>query len=268
MNSYAPYRSLFKDVLRHSEGNFRTDYGYHLAPITREHLEEIPSLVRDYGVTSFKYYMFLRGTADPSDKDSIEKKYLLSPDPYDLDHLRRIMIEIVKMRAEVDTVRLSIHAEDPDLIRKNSELVLETRAKEKLSPMEQNNRARPPESECLAINQAAELAIETGCPINILHLSSAAGLETITKLKQTNKKLDAAVETTPHYLLLNEKDLSDSNGLVFPPIRTSEDSERLWRGIAAKQIDTVASDHCCSNSLYKESEDRDLESLSGCDRCS
>jgi dihydroorotase-like cyclic amidohydrolase len=254
MNSSAPYTTLFNEVLKQSAGNYYTDYGYHLAPITRKHLEEMPYLTREYGITTYKYYMFFRGidASVPRDGDP-SKGYLLSADPYDMGHLQRVMAQVVKIRREIkDTVRLSIHAEDPELNRVSSEDVQSS--SEGLSPLQMNNKARPPESERFALIQAAELANQTGCPINILHLSSKMGLETIAELKRAYPKLDMIVETAPHYLVLDDRYGSGSYGKVFPPIRTPVDSEALWEGIASGQIDTVASDHCCSNAADKSSD--------------
>src|SRR5438046_9133409 len=105
-----------------------------------------------------------------------------SSDPYDFGHLKRVMTEVVKIRREIGTVRLSIHAEDSELIRISSEAMQSS--SEDLSPLEINNRARPPEAERFALIQAAELANQTNCPINILHLSSKMGLETIADMKR------------------------------------------------------------------------------------
>jgi dihydropyrimidinase/allantoinase len=253
MNSSAPYTILFKQVLKQSEGNYYTDYGYHLAPITREHVEEMPYLTREHGITTYKYYMFFRGmNAATSQNADPTTGYLLSADPYDLGHLLKIMTQIVRIKRETSTVRLSIHAEDSELNRVNSEEV--QNAPGGLSPLEMNNRARPPESERFALIQAAELAHQTGCPINILHLSSKMGLETIAELRREYPGLDMIVETAPHYLMLDDEHGSGAYGKVFPPIRKPEDSEALWGGIAHGQIDTIASDHCCSNSADKSSD--------------
>ena len=113
MNSSAPYTTLFKEVLKQSEGNYYTDYGYHLAPITRKHLEEMPYLTREYGIATSKSYMFLRGidASGPRNEDP-SKGYLLSADPYDLGHLQKVMTQVARIRQEIGTIRLSIHAED------------------------------------------------------------------------------------------------------------------------------------------------------------
>lgn len=254
MNTSAPYSILFKEVLDQSRSNYYTDYAYHLAPITREHVREMPSLVRDFGVTTFKFYMFYRGLdikGEPK-KGAVKNEYLLSDDPYDLGHLYKIMTEVAKLRKEVGSVRLCVHAEDAEFIRANLEAVRESPGE--LNPLELYNRARPPESERLAIIQVVELALETGCPIIILHLSSGLGLSTISELRRRNPSLSVAVETTGHYLVLTDKDSVHSYGKVNPPIRTQSDVDSLWRGVESGEVDTVGSDHVCTTVSRKGSD--------------
>jgi dihydroorotase (multifunctional complex type) len=255
MDSSEPYLSLFPRVLKQSEGNFYSDYGYHLAPMRQVHIAEIPSLVKDYGVTTFKFYMFLRGSEKREEAvsgRSEKKTYLLSDDPYDLGHLYSIMKEIAKLRNQVNSLRLSIHAEDPEIIRIHSDTV---RSSSHNKPaLEQLNNSRPAESERFAILQAAYLSLHTNCPINILHLSSALGLKTIEDLRSTDPLLDIIVETAPHYLVLDDRNKWNTLAKIYPPIRSANDSRALWNGIIHNQIDTIGSDHCCSKVEFKDTD--------------
>ena len=58
LNKGGPYRKLFPEVLKLSQGRFHVDYGYHLAPMSASHIREIPELVAKHGVASFKIFMF------------------------------------------------------------------------------------------------------------------------------------------------------------------------------------------------------------------
>jgi allantoinase len=58
LNKGGPYRKFFPEVLDTSKGRFHVDYGYHLAPMDRTHIGEIPALVEKHGVSSFKIFMF------------------------------------------------------------------------------------------------------------------------------------------------------------------------------------------------------------------
>ena len=61
LNKGGAYRDFFPEVLGLSEGKFYVDYAYHLAPMSQEHIEEMPELVEKFGVNSFKIFMFYGG---------------------------------------------------------------------------------------------------------------------------------------------------------------------------------------------------------------
>lgn len=244
LNTSAPYESLFAEVLDLSSHNFFCDYGYHLAPITRKHVEEIPRLISKFGVSSFKYYMFYKGLTlkGESAKGSVEKEYLLSDDPYDLGHLYGMMQAIAKASRRQRGVRLGVHAEDAELIRVHAERVKHDYPANGMTPLEAYSAARPPMAERIAILEAVELASQTGCPITILHVSSELALSTIRESRLSHPWMDLAAETTVHHLGLTTRS-SGVEGKVNPPLRTLSDRASLWRGVAQGEIRTVVSDH-------------------------
>lgn len=256
LNSPDPYNQLFRKVLDLSKGNFYTDYGFNLAPVTRTHVQEIPDLAGNQGVSTFKYYMFYKGLNLKSEvkKGSVEKEYLLSDDPYDLGHLYNIMAQIASLKGKVEGVRLSIHAEDAEIIRVNLEKTKADMAKLGLNPLQAYSMARPPASERLAIMEAFELAHETGCPINILHVSSETALRAIGEMKRLFPDVDVKVETTASHLSLTVDSDAGIHGKVNPPIRHSTDKEYLWKGIIEGKIDTVGSDHASIEASKKGEE--------------
>src|SRR5438045_7672713 len=58
LNRGGRYLELFPEVLGIARGRFHVDYGFHLAPLDSRQIEEIPQLVEQYGVTSFKIFKF------------------------------------------------------------------------------------------------------------------------------------------------------------------------------------------------------------------
>ena len=58
LNKSGPYSEFFPEVLSLSEGRSYVDYGYHLAPMMKQHIEEIPELIDRFGVPSYKIFMF------------------------------------------------------------------------------------------------------------------------------------------------------------------------------------------------------------------
>lgn len=252
LNSSEPYESLFARVLDLSAKKFFCDYGYHLAPITRRHIQEIPELIAKFGVPTFKYYMFYKGLTlkGESRKGSVEKEYLLSEDPYDLGHLYLIMQTLAKASKQHGGVRLGIHAEDAEIVRVNAERVKSEYPANGMKPLEAYSAARPPQAERIAVLEAVELAAQTGCPITVLHVSSGLALATIDELRLTHPGMDIAAEATVHHLGLTVKS-SGVEGKVNPPIRAATDVDDLWRGVAEGRIKTIVSDHAALTKEHK-----------------
>lgn len=254
LNKTGPYKEIFPEVLNVTAGNAWCDVGYHLAPMTAEQVAEVPALVADQGVASFKYYMFYKGMNLAGDQRSEggAHDYTMS-DVYDLGHLYGIMEQVTAANdAHTDRrVSLSIHAEQPELIRIFAE---RARGRGFANPLEEYSEARPPLTERLAVAEAGVLASSTSCPVNFLHLSSAEALDAALKVRRENPGLDVRAETTLHHLALTYERYSDQCAKVNPPIRSERDLERLWDGVLAGDIDWIVSDHACCQQAHKEGE--------------
>ena len=103
--------------------------------------------------------------------------------------------------------------------------------------------ARPNLLEAESVYRVSVLSKLADCPVYIVHLSTAEGLENIIQAK--SKGIDVTAETCPQYLLLTEEDTRKQGALVkaAPPLRTAQDTEALWQGIKKGYIETVGSDH-------------------------
>lgn len=254
LNTGEPYAKVYPRVLELSRGAFHVDYGYHLAPITGTHLAEIRSLLHDYGVSTFKYYMFYKGLELKGEyrAGKVEREYLLSEDPYDLGHVYSIMRAVAGLNVDGVKARVSVHCEDSEIIRVAVAAINEI--KHGLPDLEAYSRARPPSSESVAIAQAVYIAKETDCPLNLLHLSSKKAIETAIALKNVHPSLDIVLETTVHHLALTADNKLGMLAKVNPPIRATEDVETLWSAIKAGWVDTVVSDHACLPSTTKKGD--------------
>lgn len=241
LNKSGPYREIFPEVLKKVEGHAKVDFGFHLAPMTSEQIGEIPWLVGEMGVSSFKYYMFYKGFNLAA--DSRDARSYTMADEYDLGHLFEIMEKVAEIDAtSPGRISLSLHCEQSELLR-----IFIDRAKADVSVtgLAEYSAARPPLTERLSIEEAGVLADATGVRVNFLHLSSAEALRTAVEVSGRYPQLDANLETTVHHLALSYESLEGLGGKVNPPIRTKEDNESLWRALAIGQIGTVASDHAC-----------------------
>ena len=247
-----PYAEIFPEVLDATEGNSYVDYGYHLAPMTRNQIGEIRQLANEEGVVSFKYYMFYKGL-DLSGGSGDAAGYTMSEN-YDLGHLFEIMeqvSEVNESRSNESRISLSIHCEQPELIRVFMERVREEGV---LEGLEAYSAGRPTLTEHLAVAEVGVLAGHTRCPVNLLHLSSEEALDAALELRRQHPALDTRLETTLHHLSLTYESYKDQRGKVNPPIRAQSDVEALWRGVKRGDIDWVCSDHACCSEENKEGE--------------
>ncbi|HVB46703.1 MAG TPA: dihydroorotase family protein [Streptosporangiaceae bacterium] len=254
LNKTGPYADIFPEVLSEVAGRCWTNYGFHLAPMTGQQIDEIPMLADDHGVTSFKYYMFYKGF-DLSANSRDAKAFTMSEE-YDLGHLYLMMEAIAKAGASRDGQRLSlsVHCEQAELMRVFIDRVRKNGDPQTLRAF---SEARPPLTERVAIGEATALAAAAGCPLNLLHLSSAEALAAARQAAADYPGLDLRVELTLHHLCLDHDTLDARGGLggkVNPPIRTKADTEALWAGVLDGTVGWVASDHACCMESAKGDE--------------
>lgn len=249
LDKTGPYREIFPEVLDKVSGHAKVDYGFHLAPMTSEQVGEIPWLVDEMGVTSFKYYMFYKGFTLSA--DSRDAQAFTMSDDYDLGHLFEIMEKVAEVQAErPGRISVSLHCEQAELMRV---FIERAKADPTLSGLREYSAGRPPLTERLAIEEAGVLADATNVNLNLLHLSSEVALRTAAELGERYPQMNLNREVTLHHLALACEDL-DGRGLggkVNPPIRDRSDNEALWEGVRSGTVGTVASDHACCMEEHK-----------------
>jgi dihydropyrimidinase len=104
--------------------------------------------------------------------------------------------------------------------------------------------ARPVSAEVAAIDQAVDIARQTGAPVYVVHLSSAAALDRCRQARAAG--LPVYVETRPLYLHLTRERFEEPDAAKYvgaPPLREPSDRDALWAGLAADAVDTLCSDH-------------------------
>jgi allantoinase len=248
LNKGGPYRDFFPEVLRISEGRFHVDYGYHLAPMDRAHVSEIPALIEKHGVASFKIFMFYGSHGLHGRSDSQRDFLMIAPEErYDLAHFEFIMRGLqaarVRFPDKASQLSLSLHCETAEIMTAYTRIV-ETEGK--LDGLAAYHAARPPHSEGLAVFIAAYLANEAALPtINLLHLSSRKALHAALQMAQVFPHIDFRREVTIGHLVLDVNSRAGVLAKVNPPIRPREDVEYLWEQLRAGKVDWVVSDHAC-----------------------
>lgn len=258
LNKGGPYKRFFPEVLALSEGRFFVDYAYHLAPMDQLHIQEIPALIDEFGVTSFKIFMFY-GSHGLHGRSSNQHEFLMisEDERYDFAHFEFVMRGLRDaMQSHPDIasqISLSLHCETAEIMAAYTRMV-ETDGKLKGLPA--YHAARPPHSEGLAIFIAAYLANEADLPnINLLHLSSRKAVIAALQMAAVFPHIDFRREVTIGHLMLDIEAPTGNFAKVNPPIRPREDVEFLWEALLNKKLDWVCSDHaCCRHELKVDAE--------------
>jgi dihydroorotase len=135
--------------------------------------------------------------------------------------------------AEEAGMLATLHAEDGLIIKEKTASLLSRHDAEVYS------QARPAAAEAVAIDKCLGWTSR----LHICHLSSAQGLERVTRAKNDGKKVTC--EAAPHHLLLNIKDYKKQGSYLKmnPPLRLQADNDALWQGLRCGTIDILASDH-------------------------
>lgn len=260
LNKSGPYRDFFPEVLERAAGRAYIDYGFHLAPMMNQHIDEIPDIIDNFGVTSFKIFMFY-GSHGLHGRSDDQSSFLMTPpdERYNIAHFEFVMRGIQAARAArpdiADSISLSLHCETPEIMTAYTKMVED---EGRLKGLEAYSASRPAHSEGLAVTIASYLAYETGLPtINLLHLSSAKAIEAAMLMADTFPHINFRREVTIGHLVADYESAVDGSGKVNPPLRSRADVESLWEHLLAGHISWVASDHACCKEERKFGTPRD-----------
>jgi len=116
-------------------------------------------------------------------------------------------------------------------------------------------KSRPDEAELSAIRLLIALCREFRFRLHVVHLSTSEGIALLRAAKAEG--LPVSLETCPHYLHFAAEEIPDGATLCkcAPPIRSSENREKLWEGLREGVIDLVATDHSpCPPSMKRLEE--------------
>jgi dihydroorotase (multifunctional complex type) len=215
---------VLQKEIEYGEAKASCDFGLHPSVVTDAQLKDLPRIVAQFGVPSFKFFMIFRGE---------EGAYLGIPGNDD-----GFLFKLFRQAAALPGVIPCVHAE-------NIELVWLLRPEVQAGGnggLRDWERSRPDFVEAEATARALYYAQKAGSPLYVVHITCAESLEVV---RQAKKKRPGWVfaETCPHYLTLTSENAPDPEGKVNPPLRYSKDIESLWEGVADNTIDVIGSDH-------------------------
>jgi allantoinase len=248
LNKGGRYAKFFPEVLKTSKNRFHVDYGYHLAPMDKTHIDEIPMLIEKHGVSSFKIFMFYGSHGLHGASDSQREFLMIGKDErYDVAHFEFVMRGVQaareKMPERAKQISLSLHCETAEIMTAYTKIVEKDKS---LKGLAAYSASRPQHSEGLAVFIASYLANETALTnINLLHLSSRKAVQAALMMADVFPHIDFRREVTIGHLMLDTTSKAAELAKVNPPIRPREDVEFLWDALLAGELDWVVSDHAC-----------------------
>ncbi|MBX0357068.1 dihydropyrimidinase [Halobacillus sp. Nhm2S1] len=199
------------------------DYSFHLmiGEMNDDVLEQLPSVIEDEGITSFKVFMAYKNVFQADDGT-----------------LFRTLEQAKKLGALV-----MVHAENGDVIDHLVNKALEAGQTDPIY----HALTRPPEVEGEATGRAAELTGLADSQLYVVHVTCEQAVDAIAKARK--KGYNVTGETCPQYLVLDQSYLEkpDFEGAKYvwsPPLREKHHQEVLWKALKTGDLQTLGSDQC------------------------
>jgi dihydroorotase-like cyclic amidohydrolase len=217
--SYIPF---YKERSRIGEENAHVDFGFHFGIQREEHVHEIPQIVEETGVRSFKLYFGY----EPDNPIGI----VPATDGW--------VYATMRTAAQIPGGVVSVHCENTGIATWLKEELKSTGRQDLAAYSE----SRPPFCEVETVGRMIFLAELTGCPLYVVH--TTAGASPVVAEAARARGIDVTIETCPHYLTRTAYDPDlDMRAKISPPLRHREEVEGLWRAMLNGTIRSLGSDH-------------------------
>lgn len=211
------------DAWNAKSGGAAHDYTFHMAVVDWDEriAAEIPRVVHDHGITSFKIFMAYKGVLGVDDEQ---------------------IFRILEATRDAGAM-VNVHAVNGDV----QALLADRFVEEGHTGPPYHALAQPPRAEGEATGRMIDLAAIAGQEVYIVHVTCDDAIERIAAARARGERVWG--ETCPQYLLLDDSlyDLPDFEGAKYvlsPPLRKKEDQSALWNALVTDQISVVGTDHC------------------------
>ncbi|WP_368505899.1 dihydropyrimidinase [Alkalihalophilus sp. As8PL] len=218
-----PMQSSINEWHAKSKDKAVIDYGFHLmiGEINDDVLAEIPKVIAEEGITSFKVFMAYKNVFQADDET-----------------LFRTLVTAKELGGLV-----MVHAENGDVI---DYLTKQALKKGQTDPI-YHALTRPPEVEGEATGRACQLTGLANSQLYVVHVSCENAVEKIAEARR--KGFDVWGETCPQYLVLDQTALEKPNfeGAKYvwsPPLREKHHQDVLWNALKNGDLQTLGSDQC------------------------
>ena len=212
-------------------------------------------LMRQKSATDFALW----GGLTPQNLDKLEelaqcgvigfKAFMSNSGLPEFDHVDDLtLLEGMRTAARLG-LPVAVHAESDPL---TSALSAIARAEGKTS-IRAYLESRPVLAELEAVSRACLFALETGCKLHLVHLSSGRAVALAAQYRRLGANV--SLETCPHYLTFTDTDLERLGAVLkcAPPVRPLSEQNLLWANL--EHLDMVGSDHSPAPPEMKNSSD-------------
>ena len=236
------YEEIMDDYFAAAEENYRHDYFFSLGLLSFEHVEEIPTIIDELGITTFKWYMNYKYAA--AEKFGVDCEMR--------DDFGDAFIETL---AEQDApTTLGYHSENVEITNAlaggNPYIETEADADAEEEGYGVLVEEFPDYAETQSMVAGASLARQHDYDDSFyaVHISAGRTADELANLQAAGYELTG--ETCTHYLALTTEECDDRMK-VNPPVRSKADQETLWERVADGTISCIGTDHCANTTDEK-----------------
>jgi len=161
------------------------------------------------------------------------------------------ILRLMETCAELGLVPL-VHCENDALVTAQTEALVAASE----TDWRYHGRSRPALAEQEAVRRVLCLAEAAGCPVHIVHCSTARSVALVAEARDNGQEVTC--ETCPQYLLLDNTIYEGPEPwryILQPPLRDSEEPDLLWALVEAGMVDLIATDHCDYTVEQKTAQD-------------
>jgi dihydropyrimidinase len=238
------YEEIMEEYFTESEPNYYHDYFFSLGLLSWEHVEEIPYIVEELGITSFKWYK--------NYKDVAPEKFGVDNEMHD-DWGDAFIQKLADQDAPTTLGHHSENMEITSALGDNPYLDVE-REEDDYRGYEALVEGFPDYAETQSMTASGSLARQHGYDDRFyaVHISAGRTADELAMLHEAGWELIG--ETCTHYLCLTAEECDERHN-VNPPVRSEADQETLWKRLADGTISCIGTDHCANTTDTKIGED-------------
>ncbi|ELZ59653.1 MULTISPECIES: dihydroorotase family protein [unclassified Haloferax] len=233
------YEDIMPGYFEEAEPNYYHDYFFSLGLLSMEHVAEIPTIIEEFGITTFKWYM--------NYKDAAREKFGVDCDMHD-----DFGDAFIRKLAEQDVpTTLGYHSENVEITNALAGGNVYVTSESDDTDADEGEGYEvmveefPGYAETQSMVAGAALAKVHGYDDRFyaVHISAGGTADELAALHDAGYR--AWGETCIHYLALTTEEC-DERMKVNPPVRSKADQETLWERLADGTISTIGTDHCAN----------------------